>query len=113
MHHAYPRECRFPHVIGAGNRISPNEWVEASEGDMEMHVSYDEQDIMTGALKADALPWSMIEELVAGHTGHVPAHSSMPSLRAVLAVAVLTSLAAPWVRASKAVVTERPAGCWV
>merc|ERR1719195_2145231 len=121
MHHAYPRECRFPHVIGAVNRISPNEWmdamdletVEASEGDMEMHVSYDEQDIMTGALKADALPWSMVEELVAGHTGHVPAHSSMPSLRAVLAVAVLTSLAAPWAWASKAVVTERPAGCWV
>jgi len=122
MHHAYPRECRFPHVIGAVNRISPNEWmdamdletVEASEGDMELLVSYDEQGIRTGALKAEALPWSMVEELVAGHTGHVAAHSSMPSLRTFSAIAVLASLAAPWAWTSKVAVTERrQAGCWV
>jgi len=105
MHHAYPRECRYPHAIGVVNRISPNDWMdlmdvdtaEASEGDMEAHVSYDEQIILTGALKAEALPWSMAEELIAGHAGNKAADGSslLPRLRTVIAVAILVSLAVP------------------
>merc|ERR1719330_836856 len=77
MHHAYPRECRFPHVVGASNRVSPNEWMDsmdleamASEEEMAVFVNHDEHDVMTEALKAEMLPWSMAEELIAGHSGH-------------------------------------------
>merc|ERR1719277_228288 len=74
LHHAYPRECPFPHVIGAVNRVSPTEWMdkmdldsaEASEQEMSSLVRVDEHDIMTSEGKAEALPWTMAEELVAG-----------------------------------------------
>jgi len=127
MHHAYPRECRFPHAIGVVNRISPDDWMdlmdvdtaEASEQDMETHVSYDEQIIMTGALKAEALPWSMAEELIAGHAGHTAAegYSLLPRFRTVIAIAILASLAVPLkqlgLSAPKLVGMEKQHGCFV
>merc|ERR1740129_2566276 len=33
MHHAYPRECPFPHVLGATNRMSSEEWMDAMDVD--------------------------------------------------------------------------------
>jgi len=123
MHHAYPRECRYPHAIGVVNRISPSDWMdlmdvdtaEASEGDMEAHVSYDEQTIMTGALKAEALPWSMAEELIAGHRGHRAAagHSVLPRFRTVIAIMILATFAVPLKRAFKVMGMEKHHGCWV
>merc|ERR1719221_1783136 len=75
LHHAYPRECPFPHVIGATNRMSASEWMdamdldsaEATEEEMSMLVKFEEQDVMTPEAKAEVLPWTMAEELVAGH----------------------------------------------
>merc|ERR1719251_334216 len=108
MHHAYPRECSFPHVIGASNRMSPSEWMdihdidsaEASEHDMALLVNVDDVDTMTNEGKEQALPWTMAEELVAGHVAMVQASpiSSVRGLRFVLIVFVLLTLVAPVTR---------------
>jgi hypothetical protein len=108
MHHAFPRECPFPHVIGATNRISPDDWMdmmdlesaEASEQEMALLVSDETQLIMTPEAKADALPWSMAEELVAGHKSMSESSTTWASLLRIAVSAVfLTSLAVPLARA--------------
>merc|ERR1719454_691524 len=109
MHHAYPRECRFPHVIGAINRLSPGEWMdemdvdsaEASEDEMSTLVKFEEHDTMTPEAKAEALPWTVAEELVSGHLTMAeapPASASLRALRVALAVLVLASLVLPMMR---------------
>jgi len=123
MHHAYPRECRFPHVMGAENRMSPHEWmeamdleVEASEEDMAVYVNYDEHSTMTDALKGVALPWSMTEELIAGHVGHKAdaRHPVMSLLRIAVAMSVLASFAMPMAWGSTvARGSEKRAECFV
>jgi len=117
MHHAYPRECPFPHVIGAINRISPVEWMdamdvdsaEATEHEMSTMVRIEEQDLMTPEAKADALPWTMAEELVAGHMGMAEASppSTSRALRFGLAALLLASLATPMVQHLKAALAAR------
>jgi hypothetical protein len=72
MHHAYPRECRYPHVSGAVATETSEAWrernmneTEASKEEMEQHASSEvapvpdvhEEDVQL-------LPWSMEEELV-------------------------------------------------
>jgi len=75
MHHAYPRECPYPHVTGATSPVSPDEWVrlagttEASNADMRRHAKgrADEEELalaMSPEAKAEALPWIPVEELV-------------------------------------------------
>jgi len=109
MHHAYPRECRFPHVIGTVNRFSPNEWAdlmevetaEADENEMSLHVDYDEQKVMAGALAADALPWSVTEELIVGQLDCSVAGKYL-ALRAASLVVFLASVVVPTMRFWKA-----------
>merc|ERR1719410_2679089 len=113
MHHAYPRECSFPHVIGALNRMSPSEWMdmhdidsaEASEQEMALHVRVDDTESMTLDMKRGALPWTMTEELVAGHVAmmEVPSTLSSRGLRVVLASFVLLSMIVPMTRSWTAV----------
>jgi len=114
MHHAYPLECRFPHVIGATNRISPDEWMEemdidsaqVEEEELLTLVRHEEQDKNTPRANKEALPWTLAEELVAGHLIEADAsHSSafLRSLRFALAALVLGSLAVPVVRHASAV----------
>jgi len=109
MHHAYPRECSFPHVIGALTRMSPSEWMdihdidsaEASEQEMALLVNVDDIDAMTLETKREALPWTMTEELVAGHVGMVealPTSLSSRGLQLVLAVFVMLSMIVPMTR---------------
>jgi len=112
MHHAYPRECPFPHVSGTTSPLSPDDWmaqhgiddVEATMEEMQWHhsrlqheASAEEEDI--------ALPWTDVEELVAGHHesgSAAPGSWSAALLRCVMAVAALASFALPLLRASKA-----------
>jgi len=109
MHHAYPRECPFPHVIGATNRASPSEWMdamdidsaEASEHEMSSFVEVNEEDVMTAETKLEALPWTMAEELVAGHVGKVEApqvSSISRALSLAAAMLILASMAGSVVR---------------
>lgn len=72
MHHAYPRECSFPHVAGALQPLYPLEFattfgheiLEATQAEMQKHADQGEQ---AGEGEELVLPWSPEEELVAEH----------------------------------------------
>jgi len=75
MHHAYPRECPYPHTAGTTNPISPEDWIkingdtEASTDELMRHAARrtDLEDMkvhMTPEAKVEALPWDTVEELL-------------------------------------------------
>merc|ERR1719210_2632507 len=72
LHHAYPRECPYPHASGTVNPVSQDEWlllhdelesVEASDDEMKAHMSK-KMDTVVGT---EHMPWIDVEELVAVH----------------------------------------------
>merc|ERR1719394_1343901 len=90
MHHAYPRECPFPHVAGTTNKPTLDEWL----GDMV--ATQEEMEWMSSTVVSDdepaSLPWIEIEELVAPVQNRelsTPARS----LRSAVALAAMMSLA--------------------
>jgi len=77
MHHAFPRECPYPHLSGTTNPLSPDSWEESTGGSTvasseEMSVHIDKADTMPTLVKTEmhaeaaleALPWSFEEELL-------------------------------------------------
>mmetsp|Transcript_76269 Transcript_76269/g.182511 ORF Transcript_76269/g.182511 Transcript_76269/m.182511 type:complete len:552 (-) Transcript_76269:142-1797(-) len=67
LHHAYPRECPYPHVAGKINPMTADEWmqargqsVSATKEDMKRYL-----EAAPSATPATELPWSSEEELVA------------------------------------------------
>eukprot|EP00933_Yihiella_yeosuensis_P044768 TRINITY_DN40033_c0_g1_i1.p1 TRINITY_DN40033_c0_g1~~TRINITY_DN40033_c0_g1_i1.p1 ORF type:complete len:595 (-),score=150.84 TRINITY_DN40033_c0_g1_i1:158-1942(-) len=83
LHHAYPRECPFPHQAGSTNPMTASEWMAergvdpiASVAAMESHCKADEapqtepiqqqtqQQEEKKPPPAAALPWTLKEELV-------------------------------------------------
>jgi len=112
MHHAYPRECPFPHAIGATNRMSSEEWmdameVESAEATEEEMFELVSQDTLMPEIEAEALPWTMAEELVAGHLalGEVAPSASAKYLRFCVAMLILVSLMAPLSQRAKSTAT--------
>jgi len=111
MHHAYPRECPFPHVAGTTSPMSPDEWMaiygvenlEASDEEMLKHNSMPLEESAPGdAGDGEALPWTFVEELVARHL-HTEKADEVSSggwslLRPLMACAALLSFAAPLLR---------------
>jgi len=108
MHHVYPRECPFPHVIGATTRISPSEWMdekdldsaEATDHEMASFVRFKKADDPMTSEEAmlEALPWTMEEELVAGQLSKpesTPPSRSWKAIRLVALVLLLAALATP------------------
>merc|ERR1719203_627942 len=105
MHHAYPRECIFPHVSGTTNPLTQQEFADqlgpellsATEKVMKLHAS--QSNMMSD--EPEALPWTFEEELVAENKQQQqPTRSSAVSLlRCVMAVAALASFAVPLMRA--------------
>lgn len=82
MHHAYPRECPFPHELGTTTPMGPTEWmaayghatVQASEEEMVCHVSgpcaggsEDPQSPSSPDHHEMDLPWTATEELLTKH----------------------------------------------
>lgn len=68
MHHAFPRECPFPHVSGATNPQTPDEWMagrgqESLASDNEMR-RYAEMQKPADTEAQDILHWTMEEELL-------------------------------------------------
>merc|ERR1712187_630544 len=67
MHHAYPRECPYPHVSGTSNPQTPDEWMEENDqksvhaSPWEMRKIVDDAKNYTIAQKS--LEWSSDEEL--------------------------------------------------
>jgi len=119
MHHAYPRECSFPHVSGTTSPMSPDDWMahngigntEATMEEMQLHHSRLEQE--TDEEEDVSLPWTQVEELVASDSSSA---GSSP-LRFLMALAALASFAVPLLRASMAVAGRSEAskseGCLV
>jgi hypothetical protein len=79
MHHAFPRECPFPHEEGSVNPQTPDEWMQetgqetskASTEEMMAHVLKRETSAPVGAEARkqhhnveNELPWSEAEELL-------------------------------------------------
>merc|ERR1740121_2572409 len=61
LHHAYPRECPFPHVDGEANPLTPEAWAEAfgthfaaSDDEMKRHIR--RHSLEHG--EDEELPWS-------------------------------------------------------
>jgi len=74
MHHNYPRECRFPHAVGTTNQLSQDEWMlmggndtDATDEEIEIHLSLKVDVTMTADEKMAALPWITSEELIGSH----------------------------------------------
>merc|ERR1712048_1381406 len=75
MHHAYPRECPFPHVSGTKNPQTPSEWIKESGHEFisisasEMQRIVDDARAAAEEHNADMSPkdlmWHHEEELVA------------------------------------------------
>jgi len=102
MHHAYPRECPYPHVTGTTAPVSPDEWMkksettEATEEEMQQHtlprVSAEELSIaMAPEAQAEALPWITVEELIAPRAAQ-ERDTSSGTLRFVGMLALAASL---------------------
>jgi len=112
LHHAYPRECPFPHVAGTTSPLSPDEWMdiygidtlEASDEEIVRRSSVPHPEPKASAdVESEALPWTSIEELVAKHHATVVAPTwSWSSLRPLMAFAALLSFAVPLARTASA-----------
>merc|ERR1712107_499075 len=77
MHHAFPRECPFPHVSGTKNPQTPSEWIDetgrktdVSESDMRRIVYEALEDNSVGTVSE--LMWHHEEEILASHHSPVP-----------------------------------------
>merc|ERR1719330_247477 len=102
MHHAYPRECVFPHVSGTVSPMSPWEFMEihgeealdANDAQLRFHTELvDSEHVVTSPL-----PWSDVEELITvrrlhSKHGQKQNSSSIFSLRNAMAIVVLASFA--------------------
>lgn len=102
MHHAYPRECPYPHVTGTTAPVSPDEWMktsettEATDEEMKRHAlqraSAEElSTAMAPEAHAEALPWITVEELIVPREQEQQA-SSGRGLRLIGMVALAASL---------------------
>merc|ERR1712194_439658 len=106
LHHAFPRECPYPHEGGLHKPLEQMEWmavaqvddVLVTEEERQRYLAKRGRDVRT--LTLDDLPWSVAEELVAVHVQQkeAPARidsttSSRPALRALASVVAIASFA--------------------
>jgi len=115
MHHAYPRECRFPHDVGSTVARSAQEW-EEEIGDImdvsdEEALSYLHAAAQLGDtdLPTPTMPWSTREELIAPHTTEkdLPQRETSPARWMALLAAAAAAMW-PLVQASKALLGASP-----
>merc|ERR1719410_2814923 len=115
LHHAYPRECPFPHVSGTTNPMTPEEWMDiygidnfdVSEEEMRRHNSVPLPEASSSNVDSEALPWTSIEELVAKHHVVAPEPSwAWSLLRPLMACAALLSFAVSLVRTYSAMLAS-------
>merc|ERR1719277_1979149 len=103
MHHAYPRECPFPHVSGSTNPPSQQEWLEGLDEELVLatreemqHMSSQVDVVEHGAM---SLPWIEMEELVAP-SQHAKV-STPTSSRLMVVIAAMLSFALPLAHVKK------------
>jgi len=93
MHHAYPRECPYPHEVGTTSPQTPDEWIKetghemaaASTEEMMQQVASDtcasdspQSGAGCGEEESEELPWSEAEELLLAHV-EVNANEAVPA----------------------------------
>jgi len=110
LHHAYPRECNFPHMSGTVKPMYPVQFaaahgahlLEATQDVMQMHASRAAERAAEPGDKPFVLPWSHEEELVARHKHSARKARGVPAaLKTIAAVVALASFAVPLVRTFK------------
>jgi len=119
MHHAYPRECPFPHVAGTTSPVSPDEWMQetgescfATDEEIQQYVGAESQQPVDPPEMADAidsldgdedvLPWLPQEELLVVRPKRASEGSMIRTvLQIVMPICVLGSFAANVVKATK------------
>jgi len=114
MHHAYPRECPFPHVTGEGSPLAANNWMNESIRDMTKNdlIKYVEDSRVSLAASAGAtggsdgeLPWLAVEELFVDHRA-TPLATMFGTLRTWMHCALLLSVALTMARTFKSSLTS-------
>eukprot|EP00411_Alexandrium_monilatum_P016726 CAMPEP_0175237824 /NCGR_PEP_ID=MMETSP0093-20121207/28716_1 /TAXON_ID=311494 /ORGANISM="Alexandrium monilatum, Strain CCMP3105" /LENGTH=581 /DNA_ID=CAMNT_0016531809 /DNA_START=49 /DNA_END=1792 /DNA_ORIENTATION=+ len=107
LHHAFPRECPYPHKTGTTNPMTADEWI-SEKADRMAHASEDEMDLhiftrnassedAAGASEPTPLLWTAEEELVVSTTSMPTAKGSRWRsclLSSIMALVALASLAA-------------------
>mmetsp|Transcript_113200 Transcript_113200/g.252531 ORF Transcript_113200/g.252531 Transcript_113200/m.252531 type:complete len:629 (-) Transcript_113200:117-2003(-) len=88
MHHAYPRECPYPHEVGTTSPQTPDEWMQeqggisasVSDEELRKHVEEDTcaSDGSSGCGEGAELPWDQAEELL-----HQPAPKAKAARKAM------------------------------
>merc|ERR1719476_61194 len=106
MHHAYPRECPFPHLSGSINALTQEEWHRTTGGEAPL-ATKEAMQRRASELEAmpeqelQALPWFEVEELVAPAQIATKLASPWACLRSVIALAAFASSVLPLVHAAK------------
>lgn len=114
MHHAFPRECPYPHEAGRGSAQTPDEWIQENGEDESKHsreevVAHVASDTCAFKPKGEearahhdrqenALPWDEMEELlqpakVTSSARNAAKVQHRPVLRAIAPAAALASVA--------------------
>merc|ERR1719410_723143 len=113
LHHAYPRECPYPHVSGTVKPVTQDEWLDMHEDIDNAMVSDDERAVYSQAHTAskaslETLPWSSVEELVSPLTKGKRSSSWFTSvLRPAMLVLLLSSFAISLVRSTLVASSEQ------
>merc|ERR1719476_637942 len=111
MHHAYPRECPFPHVSGSTSALSQEAWHKSTGGDAPL-ATKEAMQRRASELEAmpeqesQALPWTEVEELVAPAQIATKLASPWTCLRSVIAFAAFACSVLPLARAAKGAVAS-------
>lgn len=79
LHHAYPRECPYPHMMGTTSSLEPTDWESVSGSSVTMSIELLEKYLEVAGTKwieevseDDLLPWHPEEELVMHPTASLP-----------------------------------------
>merc|ERR1719277_1856708 len=107
MHHAFPRECAYPHVSGTTNPLTPDE-LEATGEDTtatqeEMQTCITQAENQTQELSVDSLPWSPEEELLTVRPvsmQHSGGNTLLSAIRNVLMFAIMATVIYSLMRAA-------------
>jgi len=100
MHHAFPRECPYPHLSGTTNPQTPDEWLEATGEETtatteEMSVHAETVHPPEHEAGVAALPWHPEEELLVARKGFAGAgdKSAFASVRSAVLLTIIASVA--------------------
>merc|ERR1719409_2666061 len=104
MHHAFPRECPFPHVAGATAPRTPDEWMDRAEADKAAKSAFASPEEMrqyvhnTAKSPSEVHPdgelnhWEVHEELLVPRASPRERSGFADSFRKVMFVIVLIAM---------------------